>query len=251
MDVTASMDGFVQFLRRARRAYARRGAVEFLKLGAANLKLALTGEAEAHRYVHDRGFDRTYSTDTSGVLETDEILAPDGLKGGAMRYEATPAECFDFLLSQSGVGTPADYAFVDIGSGKGRVVILAALAGFGRVIGVEMGANLHQSAEDNLLRLCNAGRSLPVTLVHGDATRFDFPPLPTVCFLNNPFDAELLAALLDNLERSLHAAPRPMTLIYLHAVAASVIEARPCWRERTRGCYQSERHPYAVFEWNG
>jgi predicted RNA methylase len=251
VEVTPSVDNLVQLVRRVQRAYVRRGVLSFLKLCATNLKLMLAGEAGAHRYVHDRDFDRRYRTDTSGVLETDEILAPEALKGGAMRYEATPADCFHFLLSQSGIAAPSQWTFVDLGSGKGRVVILAALAGFGRVIGVEMGANLHQSAEGNLRQLGRSGQDLPVTLVHGDATQFEFPAAPTICFLNNPFDADLMAALLDNLEQSLRAFPRSMTLIYLHANAASVIEARHCWRERARGLYQSERHPYAIYEWNG
>src|SRR5262249_8840372 len=82
-----------------------------------------------------------------------------------------------------------DDVFVDIGSGKGRVVCMAACSQVGEVIGVEYSEPLTAIARDNAERL--RGRRAPIELHTGLAEEFDYSRA-TVLFLFNPFGPDTL-----------------------------------------------------------
>jgi SAM-dependent methyltransferase len=79
-----------------------------------------------------------------------------------------------------------DFVFVDLGSGKGRALLLALQYPFRERIGVEFARELYEIAETNL-------RGKAVKLICGDASEFEFPDAPLVVFLYNPFGGEIMA----------------------------------------------------------
>ena len=85
-----------------------------------------------------------------------------------------------------------DFAFVDLGSGKGRALLLALEYPFRERIGVEFALELYEVAQTNL-------RGKAVKLVHGDATEYMFPDGPLVVFLYNPFGGEIMAKVAQRL----------------------------------------------------
>jgi predicted RNA methylase len=237
----------LSILARLERAFRRNSLPQLLMLCFKNLRALSTGRWKNHAYVYDLSFDREHGVDTAGVVETDELVAPDGAKASAERYEATPPECFRYLVHGAGIRSPGDYHFVDLGSGKGRVLLLAALEGFKSVSGVELCEHLHRVAVSNI------GRStrLPVRpeAILGDATRLQFPSAPTLCFLNNPFGPQILRQTLDNIEGSLRASPREFLLIYYHCNHAALLDARPGWHKVAGGNWQDPSHHYAIYQW--
>src|SRR5262245_28442779 len=76
---------------------------------------------------------------------------------------------------------PERDTFVDIGSGRGRALILAIEHGFERAVGVEIDAEHHRIARANVRRFPE------ITVEHGDALTFAFPPGRLVIFVYNPF----------------------------------------------------------------
>lgn len=238
-------------LRRVRRAWRRNGPVGFARLGARNIGLLLRGEGAGHRHVHDRAFDHEHGTDTSGVMALDEISAPEHAKHGAVPYEATPPGIFDHLLVQAGVTDSAGLTFIDLGSGKGRTLLLASLAGFPRAEGVELGEELHAIACRNIQTFKQRSGGGDIVAIRGDARDFRFPPVPTVCFLNNPFSADILAQVVARMEASLATDPRPFTVIYYHSNHADVFERRPGWEKLAEGFWADPSHHFAAFRWTG
>jgi 16S rRNA A1518/A1519 N6-dimethyltransferase RsmA/KsgA/DIM1 with predicted DNA glycosylase/AP lyase activity len=154
---------------------------------------------------------------------------------------------FNFLVERLALQHRADHLFIDVGSGKGRVMMLAALAGFRRVIGLEFAAGLAQIARRNIVIFSRQFRHADFTVVDGDATRFNFPAVPTVLFLNNPFDGELIGKLLDSIERAHAGSTAEVALLYMHSVHADLIRVRDGWEEIDRGCFRSRRQFYAIF----
>ena len=75
----------------------------------------------------------------------------------AVHYEATSFGKFSRAME---ILAPRyeGFTFVDLGSGKGRVLLLAALRPFRRVIGVEISASLHTRAQANVEALRGAIR---------------------------------------------------------------------------------------------
>jgi predicted RNA methylase len=230
------------------RALRRLGPLGFVNLCIYNLKLILSGEYRDHRYVYDRSFDQQYGVDTAGTVAVQDLDAPAELKARAKRYEAAEPDFVNFLIDRIGVASRADYLFIDVGAGKGRVMLLAALAGFRRVIGVELDPALASAARENIERFGSQHRDTSFDLVEADATSFAFPPVATVLFFNNPFDAQLIDRTLAGLERAHASAKSDVVLIYMHSLHADVIRARG-WEELDRGVFRTGRQFYSILRW--
>jgi 16S rRNA G966 N2-methylase RsmD len=139
-------------------------------------------------------------------------------------YVATDYETFTEAIRHVGV-RPGEDVFVDYGSGKGRIVMLAAELPFRRVIGVEFSSQLHEIASENLART----KRQNVELVLADATQWKLPKEATVLFFFNPFDGEVLARVCANIRESLAEAPRKLTIIYVRA--EKFFEKEIAWQE--------------------
>jgi len=114
------------------------------------------------------------------------------------------------------VDDPAQYTFIDMGSGKGRCVFLAATLPFRKVVGVEHSAGLHEAATANLRTLrCSAQERERVELIHGDAGSYKFPAGNIVLFLFNPFGPEVMGRVLKNLERAMQEEERHVVAVLL------------------------------------
>jgi hypothetical protein len=124
------------------------------------------------------------------------------------------------------VRDPRDYTLVDIGSGKGRVMFLAAEYPFRRIVGVESVGELHAAAERNIQRYRHHARRCPsLEAVHARAQDYALPTDPLVLFFFNPFRADVMAQVMRHVARSLEQHPRPLWLILLFPELAPIIES--------------------------
>lgn len=242
--------GASSWLSRAHRAFKRVGPLGFARLGFHNVRIALSGTAGRHRYIHDDSWDRLHGVDTAGTVAIEDLTAPEEGKPGAVRYEPTPPKCFAYLLEEARIGDLSDFTFIDVGSGKGRVLLLAALAGFKRAIGLEFGEELHVIARENIQIMKDRLAPAVVTSIRVDARSYSFPPEPTVCFLNNPFGADAITSLLNSIETSLRDRPRPFTIIYYHSNHVGELNRRAAWQAVSQGVWHDESHHFAIYKWN-
>ena len=127
-------------------------------------------------------------------------------------------------LASLPIDAPAEYTFVDMGSGKGRVVLLAADVPFKKVVGVEYSAALHKQAEENVRKARrSAGGCEDVQLELANAATYAFPPGNMVIFLFNPFGAEVMRRMLQNLEASLRMEPRHVVVVLLWPELSEIV----------------------------
>ena len=108
----------------------------------------------------------------------------------------------------------ADDVVVDIGSGMGRALLVAARRPFKRVIGVEMDRELTDIARRNVERHRERLVCRDIELVTADALTWDVPDDVTVLYLYCPFPDEILAGVLDNVAASMGRRPRDVRLVY-------------------------------------
>jgi SAM-dependent methyltransferase len=107
------------------------------------------------------------------------------------------------------------FTFVDIGSGKGRALLLASEYPFRRIVGVEIVPELNSVAEENIRkRNEQAPTSSPIETWLGDACDFPLPNEPLVLYLFNPLPQAALAVLVARIEASLRQSPRALYAIY-------------------------------------
>ena len=116
------------------------------------------------------------------------------------------------------------FTFVDLGSGKGRTLLMASEYPFRRIVGVELLPALHQVAQENLagykseLQKCSA-----LEAVCGDATDFALPAEPLVLYLFNPLPESGLTRVMAKLETSLKAHARAVYVLYHNPLLEQVL----------------------------
>lgn len=140
----------------------------------------------------------------------------------------------------------AQFTFIDIGSGKGRALLLAAKYPFRRVLGVELLSELHTIAEQNVRKFAETyPHSSPIQNIHADATTFAFPNEPSVILLNNPLPMTNLRIVAANLKGSARSNPRPIILIYANPVWEQVLATTTSFHKI------GGTHQYALFQYCG
>jgi len=158
-------------------------------------------------------FDLHYGTDTRRWVDVEELDTHSENKSHAVRYQATKAR--PFLKMIRSLALPKESVFVDLGSGKGRVLLLAAHHGFKRVVGVEFSPQLCSLARKNITTFSKvADLCSPIDVVEADVTGFEIAADLNIFYLYNPFDPPVLSKVLDNIRRSVESAPRKLWLIY-------------------------------------
>jgi SAM-dependent methyltransferase len=169
------------------------------------------------------GFDAAHGTDTAAVLVGRE-LGPVATRDGhlVIHYETTSEAAIRLPLDGLGADF-GGFAFVDLGCGKGKPLLVAASYPFRRLAGVDVSPACIAVARRNVARY-GPQRIDParVRLLIGDAEDFVFPEEPLVVYLYNPFPGAVLERVVANIEASLRERPRPCAVVYVnpHALAA-------------------------------
>ena len=186
-------------------------------------------------------FDEEHGTETSGLVSAAGLftghahdrfsvayygVSPSRLRRALARWRETP-----------GTGDVGEYTFVDIGSGKGRAMMLASELEFREVVGVELSASLAEVAEKNLEKWREAGRALsPMKLVQGDALALTFPEGRLLIFMYNPFLAPMMRQLLKRVEAVAGGRRGEIDLLYVVPQQEAVFAEFPgfelLWSER-------------------
>lgn len=174
----------------------------------------------------DRHFDAAFGTETRAVVENADLRDVESAnKARGIRYQPTHAIPFRRLLRTARI--PPEGGFVDLGCGKGRTCMLAAMHGFSDVVGIDYSPALCRIAERNLEILrARTGRRFDSSIRAMDAADYAFARGDTTIYLYNPFDAGVLSAVVTRLEQSLAAHPRRAWIVYHNPVWRDVIEGR-------------------------
>ncbi len=109
---------------------------------------------------------------------------------------------------------PEKDVFLDFGSGKGRVVTVAATFPFQRVIGVELSSVLATIARENIRRAARVLKCRNVEIFQTDALSYVVPDDVTVVFFYRPFRDQMLENVIRNLQQSIERKPRELTVVF-------------------------------------
>lgn len=163
----------------------------------------------------DEAFDRRFGVDTAGEVPLTQVgmSGPEARRGHGV-YRPVWAHVFHEAIRR----LPIDFGrftFVDYGSGKGKALLLASDYPFEEIIGVEFARPLHDVAARNLERYSSpAQRCRALRSQCADAVHFEPLPHPLVCFFFNPFDQDVMRAVLDRISESARRQPRDIFLVY-------------------------------------
>jgi SAM-dependent methyltransferase len=168
----------------------------------------------------ERAFDEQHGLDTSGIVRLHELAFENEHKELGARYEATSPESFERVMGQLELGD-GELTFIDLGAGKGRVLLMASRFPFRRIVGVEFSPELTAIAERNVEGWRRRTPACPdIELVCQDATTYDFPDEPLLVYMYNPFDEPVMRAVLARLRASIERSPRPVLLVMISRLAS-------------------------------
>ena len=165
-------------------------------------------------YDFDHGVDTTWATISLRTRFRE-------LQSGG-QYQPSEPKLFHQILRALPLA-PEGFTFIDLGSGKGRTLLMASDYPFRRIVGVELLAEFEAIARRNIA--CYRGeqqKCFALESQQGDAREYIFPEEPIVLYLFNPFPEPVLRDVLGNLRRSLSTSPRPFFVIYHNLVYEQV-----------------------------
>ncbi len=161
-------------------------------------------------------FDARYDVDTSGLIWGDSLNSGEKGEYWATGYYGISPSVLWEALDRLDLDWPS-YAFLDIGCGKGRALMLALRYPFRQIVGIELSPELTRIANQNLAQFHPEWRTgATAVAIAGDATRFDLPDGPTLIYLYHPFAAPVMRHFLRLLAASLERDPRQVYLMYVN-----------------------------------
>ena len=232
------MNVLARAMRQLRWSIELRGIGGTLRLAFRRLVGRDPGAAVVDRPVHP--FDTGHNVDTGGRIGGSHLGSghPHDIYSTAY-VSVPPSRLLDAVARWQGLpGTRpiSDYAFFDLGCGKGRAVMVASELGFREVGGVELDPGLATIAKANLESWAKTGKArCPVHVVEGDATEVDLPALPLLVYLYNPFRAPVVRALLARLNAHAGEKRGELDMIYLVPEQATEFETATAFAKLWEG----------------
>jgi SAM-dependent methyltransferase len=162
---------------------------------------------------------------------------------GLLHTDYQPIEPELFREMIAGLNTDLrEFTFIDVGSGKGRALLLACEYPFRRILGIELLPQLNEIARLNIRKFAESHDvRATVETVCGDATEFVFPAEPLVVFLFNPLPDAELREVIGHLDSSLWRCPREAYVVYANPVWEQIIKSNSLFTKI------GGTHQYALF----
>ncbi len=156
-------------------------------------------------------------------------------------YQPIEWPLFQEMLNQLAIDY-SQFTFIDIGSGKGRPLLMASEYPFRKIIGVEFLPELHAIAEENIRRFPDERKLCKqIEARLADATEFQFPFEPLVIFMFHPLPESGFRKVIANLAESIRENPRPAWLVYANPLFEEIV-LKSGWFRKTAGTEQ-----YTIF----
>ena len=149
-------------------------------------------------------FDRALGTDTSGFVASSDL--PSSPFDATRKHVYAGSQPSIIRTALAALPPLNSFAFVDLGCGKGRPLLVATEFPFREIIGVELSPTLATEARKNAAILqARFPDRLPIRIETGDASTFTYPAGNLVVFLYNPFGEEIIAKVVAGIEAALAA----------------------------------------------
>lgn len=178
-------------------------------------------------WLADHLFDIRYGLDTCKNAPLGELTIESQNKDRGCSYQPTRVAPLRKLFGQIMPLVQPNSVLVDLGCGKGRVLLVASQFGFKEVRGVEFAHELCEIARNNWAAFSrHKGVRAECRVVEADVTLYKIQPDETVFFMFNPFDEAVLSKVLTNIEASLQSSPRKILILYYNPRGGGVIEQR-------------------------
>ena len=163
----------------------------------------------------NRAFDDKFGTDTATeiMLVDTGVAASDTARGNTV-YRPFWESNFRAAMKLLSIKFD-DYTFVDIGSGKGRLMMLASEHDFKCIVGIEYSPGLHAISVANLAKYRSSVQNCALfEPILGDALTYELHPGPVICLIFNALDQETMRKVLSNFDLAAGEREDPVFILY-------------------------------------
>ncbi|OQW50272.1 MAG: hypothetical protein A4S09_00320 [Proteobacteria bacterium SG_bin7] len=175
--------------------------------------------------LYDYLFDFRHGTDTCQPVELDELTINSANTTHGSPYESSKAHDLKKLFRH--FHFPKDSVLVDLGSGKGKVLLATWEFKFKKVIGIEFSEELTKIAKRNIEIFEKKKGKRPVEVICADALKYNFNGDENVFFMFNPFGAPVIEGFIARLQESIEKSPRKVWFIYRNPTQRNVFDKNP------------------------
>ena len=161
-------------------------------------------------------FDLRYGIDSSQNVSLDKLNFQITNKREGVEYGTIAPYFIQKILEL--VKFDTSDIFVDLGCGKGRVLLIASKFNIKKVIGIEFSPELYLIAQNNIGN-CSSNNHFnteKIDIIQKDVLEYVFNHHETVFFLYNPFSNKILNMICDQIKGSLIINPRRIIIIYVN-----------------------------------
>jgi len=195
--------------------------------------------------VQDWYFDRKFGIRTSRRVTKSDLGYDNPLVN---KYAPTDYRGFMKVMKRVRI-RPGEDVFVDLGSGMGRVLIMAGLFPFRKIIGVEMSPELIRQAAENIDRARKKLTCPDIELVESSLTEYTLPPEASILYFYVPVRGEMLSRVLQGIHDAALAAPRKVTFVCHEPAPFEEIAHEHPWLTKRAEFTNLSRIPYALYEY--
>ena len=155
-----------------------------------------------------------YNINTIKPVSLEALSIAEGDISKSSPYEALNYYILETLLENFRKLFPREKSIIDIGSGKGRVMVAAAHYGFKNIIGVDFAKELCAAAERNINKIKTQFPDTTFNIYCKDILNYAINADDKVFFLFNPFNKEVMEKFLEKIDRSVKEHRRTIYFIY-------------------------------------
>ena len=164
---------------------------------------------------HEIRGERKYHINTSRLNDLQHIVIKGNNRKEAEIYQGASYYLLEKIFTQlQKLNAPDD--IIDVGSGKGRVMVVAAHYGFTRITGIDFAHALCLDAENNCRTITKCFPLVKWKVLHADAATFKFRKHDHVFFFFNPFKKTVMGGVIKNILQSLKECPRKIFVVYMN-----------------------------------
>jgi hypothetical protein len=172
--------------------------------------------------LEDFYFELKYGVTTSEIVRREDLDISEISKEHSEEYKPTRIRHFRLLIK--GLELPEESVFVDMGSGKGRVLLMASMNNFKRVTGVEISSRLCEIAINNTMKFeKKLKRPIHIEVVNEDVLQYKIKNDENVFYFYKPFDNFVMETILERIKKSICERPRKAWLIINNFIPFSAL----------------------------
>lgn len=164
-----------------------------------------------------------YNVNTIKPVSLKALTIAEGDISKSSPYEALNYYILETLLENFRKLFPSEKSILDIGSGKGRVMVVAAHYGFKNITGVDFARELCAAAKRNINKIKAQFRDTTFTIYCKDILNYAIDKNDKVFFLYNPFNNEIMEKFLEKIDHSVKEHSRTIYFIYANPQQKEVL----------------------------